>query len=392
MKAKTIISGVTLRKWESGQKSLRFAAMIRGKRFSKTCDLPVDLMVDSRTGRATPELKAEYNRWVEACARKSGQVPGRMMRVPTIRELLEAYEILARERAADPNFRKPTEKTIHIVLWRTRCGAEDLGLSLDRPYNELCNPESLKILFDRYSQSCNGTSAHMYIMRIKQLTAHWFRVKCRERGFVVESCEMPDVGNAAKPPEYRMLTAEQKAKIEEWYISLAEDKDPEMFLAASIVAQLAVRPCDVLELRAENFVRYPDDPYVHLVYTPKKTRESSNRRVDWPIRPALWEQIEVVAGERLARGETMIKRKGVFIKLNKSIRPACGMEDWVKGVYELRKLCIDTVRREQGVDAAVALSGDRRETIDRYYSDPYKMVGIKPLEVLPIPAIAAKKI
>lgn len=391
MKTKTIIPGVTLRKWESGQKSLRFAAMIRGRRFSTTCDLPVDLMVDPRTGRPTPELRAEYHRWVDECARCSGQTNARTIRVPTIGELIELYEVLARERAANPNFRKPTETTINNVIWRAKISAQDLGLTMSRPYNELCCQESMKKLFAIYSKNCAGTTAWLYIMRLKQLTARWFRLKCAERGFVVETHDMPDVGNASRPPEYRMLTAEQKAKIEAWYVSLADHEDPEMFLAASIVAQLAVRPCDVIMLKAENFVRYPDDEFVHLVYTPRKTRESSNRRVDWPIRPALWQQIEAVAGERLARGETMIKQRQIFDKLNRAMRPACGMESWNKAVYELRKLCIDTVRREQGVDAAVALSGDRRETIDRYCSDPYKMVGIKPLEILPIPAIALKK-
>ena len=87
-------------------------------------------------------------------------------------------------------------------------------------------------------------------------------------------------------------------------------------------------------------------------------------------------------------GKTLIKgTRTVFDKLNKSMRKACGMEDWNKAVYELRKLCVDTVRREQGVDAAVALSGDRRETIDRYYSDPYKLTGITPIEIMAMPAI-----
>ena len=64
------------------------------------------------------------------------------------------------------------------------------------------------------------------------------------------------------------------------------------------------------------------------------------------------------------------------------MRAACGMETWNKAVYELRKLCVDTVRREQGVDAAVAISGDRRETIDRYYSDPYKLSGVTPRAIM----------
>ena len=227
-----------------------------------------------------------------------------------------------------------------------------------------------------------GVSAYSYVASLQTVTARWTLLKYKDLGFKVDAPLMPDFGNAKRPPEYKMLTAEQKARIQAWYASLAADDDRQLYLAASIVAQLAVRPNDVARLTAENFIQ-GDDGYVHLAYRPHKTIESSNRRVDWPIYPALWELVRDVAGERLDEGKTLIKgARTVFDKLNKSMRAACGMEDWNKAVYELRKLCVDTVRREQGVDAAVAISGDRRETIDRYYSDPYKLSGVTPRAVL----------
>ena len=73
-KNKTIIPGVVLRKWKGGNKSIRFSCMINGNRFSKTCDMPVDLMVDPTTGRPTADLRAEYNVWVEQCSHKVGKV------------------------------------------------------------------------------------------------------------------------------------------------------------------------------------------------------------------------------------------------------------------------------------------------------------------------------
>ena len=62
----------------------------------------------------------------------------------------------------------------------------------------------------------------------------------------------------------------------------------------------------------------------------------------------------------------------LFHKINMTMRYACGLTAERDAVYELRKRCIDTVRRKKGVDQAVALSGDRRDTIEKYYCDPYK--------------------
>lgn len=301
-------------------------------------------------------------------------------------ELMEAYEYVAMQRCRNPNYRKPTVRSIATALKNVRYCMDEAGIGKFRPYTDLANPQTLREVFDRFCARLHGISAWSYINSMKSITASWTRPIYRTMGYDVRPVELPDVGNVKKAPEYKELTGEQKDRIQKWYTALAGEQDRRMYLAASFVAQLAVRPCDVGLLTAENFRKDEDDPdHVHLRYRPRKTLESSNRRVDWPISPALWDLIVEVAGERLRNGKAMLDApRNVFAKLNRSMRKACGMEDWNKAVYELRKLCIDTVRREQGVDAAVALSGDRRETIDRYYSDPYKINGIVPLEILPM--------
>ena len=392
MKTKTVMKGVTLQKWPSGKKTLRFSAMIDGKRFTKTCDIAADLLVDPRTGRPSSQLRAEYNAWIDRCSGEAG-VEQHGLIIPTCKELLDMYEKIAWERHHDPNHRKPCERAINAALLNFRHCMVEAGIKEDEPYTRIMDTKVIRQVFESFSKRMTGTSAYSYIMGLKSVTARWAIIKYLDMGFKVEAPLLPDVGNAKKPPEYKMLTPSQRAKIEKWYIELAGHEDREAFMAASIVAQLAVRPSDVALLTSDNFVRYPDDRRVHLVYRPHKTVQSSNRRVDWPISDHLWELICSVAGERLKEGRTILKTpRRVFDFLNASMREACDMEDWTKAVYELRKLCIDTVRREQGVDAAVALSGDRRETIDRYYSDPYKLIGITPIEILPMPAIAAKKI
>lgn len=392
VKNKTVMPGVVIRKLPSGNRSVRFSCMIKGARFSKTCDLPIQLLVDQKTGRPTGDLKAEYNLWVDQCSQKVGKVLKSGFRIPSIREFIATYERIASERSRDPNYRKPSLRAIETAVKNFGYCVKESGLDWNSPCSELMSPDMVRRIFDRLAKRVSGITAWSYIASLKSVTALWSRPKYRDLGYLVEPPQMPDVGNVKRAPEYKMLSPEMKARIEVWYAGLAKEEDKRLYLAASIVAQLAVRPNDVARLTAENFVKYPDDPHVHLVYRPHKTLESSNRRVDWPISAALWEQICAVAGDRLREGKTIIEApRSVFDRLNQSMRKACGMEDWNKAVYELRKLCVDTVRREHGVDAAVALSGDRRETIDRYYSDPYKLTGITPLEIIPMPAIEVKK-
>jgi integrase len=304
------------------------------------------------------------------------------LRIPTIDELIATYKKIATARSLDPNYKRPTERSIETAAKNYKHCVYASGLSGDRPYTELVDPDMIRRIFTTLCERMKGVSAYSYVASLQTVTARWTILKYKDLGYKVESPLMPDFGNARRPPEYKMLSAEQKAKIQAWYTGLAKSEDRRLYLAASIVAQLAVRPNDVARLTAENFVQ-GDDGYTHLVYRPHKTMESSNRRVDWPIYPALWDLIRSAAGERLDEGKTLIKAaRTVFDRLNHSMRIACGMEDWNKAVYELRKLCVDTVRREQGVDAAVAISGDRRETIDRYYSDPYKLAGVTPRAIM----------
>ena len=79
-------------------------------------DLPVDILVDPRTGRPTGDLRVEYNMWVEECGRKAGRVsPLSNMKIPTIEELIQVYEKIATDRMRNPNFGKPSEMAIYTA-------------------------------------------------------------------------------------------------------------------------------------------------------------------------------------------------------------------------------------------------------------------------------------
>ena len=139
-----------------------------------------------------------------------------------------------------------------------------------------------------------------------------------------------------------------------------------------------MRPKDIGELTAENFPLAANGHH-RLVYRPTKTRESSNRRVDIEIPDALYEKLRALKPEEFGEGDLFVPHlRGAEDAVNESLRAAV---PWLKckqkASYELRKLCIHTilvtpVEQGGGVDQAVRLSGDRRDTIEKYYCDPYK--------------------
>lgn len=376
-KSKTVMPGV-VRVTGPRTDVLRYMTCVNGKRFNGVSTLPMAVALNDR-GNASRELVADYKKWQVKCAAEAGKFEGgRGLKVPSIEELWKIYEEEAWKRSRDPDYRKPSERSINsteMAYWQ--CVAES-KLDKSAAYTDLFETAKIKEMFEAFRKRMKGISAHTYVISLQRVTATWTIPKYRARGYDVKPPIMPDFGKAKAAPEYQQLSPELRAKIEKWYAGLKDDEDPRLFLAASMTFQLAMRPNDVGRLTGENFKRQ-EDGYMHLVYKPHKTAESSNRRVDWPVAPALWNAIESLAGERMRKGGLLLPHwTNVYRRLNESMRTACDMDTTGKAVYELRKLCIDTVYHRMGADYAVSLSGDRRETIERYYSDPYKINGIKP--------------
>ena len=387
---KTICPGIRVREGVRGV-SIRYECMANRRRFTAKCRLPVCLALDAR-GHATRALKSDYSHWCEECTREAGSAARGVLRSPTVEELIKAYEKIANERRVDPDFRKPSARSIvEAVRSYQRCVLES-GLRKTDDVRKLMEMSTLEAIFEALKKTMNGVSAWSYLAGLQRVTARWALPKYRQMGFLVQAPTMPDVGKAKVPNDYKRLPQALKNKIEAWYRSLGELKDKDLYLAASMTYQLAVRPGDVGRLTAENFVKDPHDGLMHLAYKPNKTAESSNRRVDWPLQPELWEQIRAIAGERLDAGLPLVpKANRVYNKINTSMRLACDMSAKGKASYELRKLCIDTVYHTYGADYAVAISGDKRETIEKYYSDPYKINNITPIAIAPLATLGTQE-
>lgn len=363
--------------------TMRYYVSINGKRYTTTGRLPYADAVNQKTHKPTKALNEDYAVWCmslesDANARTNG------LKIPTIRELMEEYDTIANERLNNPLFGKPGTKAINATLYNVRHVYEAAGLTDDRLITDLFDKHTVQKAFDVLGRQVRAISAWSYILGLKSITAHWAINKYEARGYLVEPAKIPDKPTAANAPQYHLLPDDKKEKINNWYMSLADCPDRNMRLAASMTYQLAVRPIDTGYITADNFRQDPSDGLVHLVYKPHKTQMSSGRIVDWPVLPALWKEIREIAGERLDAGHALLRSPvTTYKKLNASMRAACDMTG-NKAVYELRKLCIDTIRRTMSSDHAVAISGDRRDTIDKYYSDPYKMIDVTPIEIGPM--------
>ena len=180
VKDKTVMPGVVVRKLASGGRSVRFSCMINGRRFTKTCELPIELLVDSKTGRPTGDLRAEYNIWVEQCSHKVGKVLNAGYRIPTLGELVATYEKIATARSLDPNYRKPSERAIETAVKNFKYCVQESGLDMERPYVDLMDTDMVRRVFDQFSKRMKGISAWSYIMSLRTVTA-----ACQSHGLYI---------------------------------------------------------------------------------------------------------------------------------------------------------------------------------------------------------------
>lgn len=381
---KSVMPGVTMRLGKRG-KSIRFACMINGVRHTKTCELPAELLVNDN-GTPTRELKSEYGRWISECSAKSGNGSRTGLHVPTIRELIDAYAEIAWKRQADPRFKK-ADRTIDTAIKNFGYCLQASGLRDNRPYTELVKFDTVRRIADNFvrekksgGKGLSSLSAWSYISSLQSVTARWTIIEYRERGLIVEPQTIPKqslFGISADPKQYEELPRETVGQIWDWYLKIQAHENSSYAVYATCMLELAMRPKDIGLLTAENFPLAPNGHH-RLVYRPTKTRESSNRRVDIEIPDALYERLKALKPEEFANGGALIAHlRGTEIAVNESLRKIPGLTDKQKASYELRKLCIHTIlvtpiEQGGGIDQAVRLSGDRRDTIEKYYCDPYK--------------------
>ena len=68
-----------------------------------------------------------------------------------------------------------------------------------------------------------------------------------------------------------------------------------------------------------------------------------------------------------------------YIRINKELRKI--FPDAKKASYELRKICVDHVYQNMGLEKASAISGDDPKTVMYYYADPSRAVEEEGLDI-----------
>ena len=212
------------------------------------------------------------------------------------------------------------------------------------------------------------------IWRMQCLVGRHERVAYRKAGLDVHPVDLPVLQDDSRA--YRSATDERAIAILAWYRGLMFDKDGRRRIYAMMMLKYAMRNGDVLRLRWSNF--HVVGSRWQLEYVPHKTeRATAGRSVKIWLNPS--DQVELMAWRASAAdGEFVIPRKArraglnaLTRQLNASIR-AIGILG-SKGLYELRKMCVDTVYHMHGAEAASAYSGDDFKTVKFHYADTSSM-------------------
>lgn len=326
--------------------------------------------------------------------------------VPTINKMVKVYADSALVERLKCG--RPSVSTVRNTMTGVRAFLRWLGE--DGAQSTMHNAQSAEVsvaivkpkLVHRYlahllKMNVNPVTAMSNVYQFRQLFAKWVLPYYEDHGWKVPP--FPSFGKRSRAPRYNRPSQETLAKVKTWYERLCASCSTstmhiaqgtrtfpgrrrnvparELWFAATMMLEFAMRNGDIMRLTAENFVVKEDKHYLN--YTPNKTIHSSGRIVKWPIHPRIW---SFLCADDCAKCEEGGQAPGskheapnlpalddeVFDALNREMR-ALGFTG-TKGAYELRKICIDHIYQRYGAELAVSISGDDIRTIMHYYADP----------------------
>ena len=249
----------------------------------------------------------------------------------------------------------PCEATVKNTLKGTRHLCRAAGIDLGSPVDVFTRQKIDEAVISFIAKGNSRISAWSCVCQLRALFAKWTRSYYKDAGWDIPPLELPNF--RSKPPRYQRPGAELLAKVKKWYAHL----DGELWFAATMMLEFAMRNGDVLRLADDNFIERGGRMYLN--YTPHKTALTSARQVLWPVHPDIWRRFDEMGGFRgMGLGQE------TFVEMNRQLR-ALGFAG-SKASYELRKICIDHVYQKFGAEMATSISGDEIRTITRYYADP----------------------
>ena len=370
-----------------------FRKMVNGKREIRKSTLQGTLAIDDR-GRATKALKTEFANW-RASVMSRKYFEKRMGDTEMkFADLIEYYpKAAAMERVKSG---KPSERSVENTVKGMAQFLKAAGLTSEHMCSKLTT-DMIDIAITSMIQSGKSKStAWSYAAAIQGMTARWTGPYYRREGFRVPEFVLPAKRNM-RPARYERPTKEQLDKLKAWYENIWNDPDKRKWLAATMMLQFAMRNGDVIRatpgIFAQRTVRLKSGECAErmiLHYVPNKTSTSSARSVAWPVSQMLWERIteaqrSIAELAKTEEGKGWWKKNGegekdklspfahmTFLRINKELREI--FPNAKKASYELRKICVDHVYQNMGLEKASAISGDDPKTVMYYYADPSQAI------------------
>ena len=272
---------------------------------------------------------------------------------PTINEVMHCYEAVAK--AERMKCGSPCEATVKNTLKGTRHLCRAAGIGLDASVSAFTRQKIEQAVICFISRGNSRVSAWSFVCQLRALFAKWTVPYYKDAGWDIAPLELPTF--KVRPTRYQRPGPELLGKVKRWYSRL----DGEMWFAATMMLEFAMRNGDVLRLTDDSFVEKGGQMY--LSYTPHKTALTSARRVLWPVHHAIWSRLDDMGGV-----SSIDLCQETFSEMNRQLR-IIGFRG-PKASYELRKICIDPVYQKFGAEMATSISGDEIRTITKYYADP----------------------
>ena len=320
------------------------------------------------------------------------------MTVPTINKMVKVYadsalvERLKCGRPSVSTVRNTMTGVRAFLRWLGERGVWDASCEVGEgdgsPSVAIVKPKLVhRYLAHLLKMNVNPITAMSNVYQFRQLFAKWVLPYYEDHGWKVP--QFPSFGKRSRAPRYNRPSPELLAKVKTWYEGLSAECGGgsaecgllsaeqggrvfpgrrrnvlarELWFAATMMLEFAMRNGDIMRLTGENFVVKEDKHYLN--YTPNKTVHSSGRVVKWPIHPRIW---SFLCSSSSVPSLPALDDE-VFDALNREMR-ALGFTG-TKGAYELRKICIDHIYQRFGAELAVSISGDDIRTIMHYYADP----------------------
>ena len=352
-------------------KIIYFRIMVDGKRQTKRSPLQGAAAIGAN-GKPTNELKKLALSWrMELMNRDYYDQQERKQRVPSFAKLLELYQDASdAERIKSGS---PSERTSQTAIKYFKYLVDACGFKWTEPMSRMKTENIDKCIVEWIKGGKKPVSAWSYACSSQSVTAKWAMDYYSREGYDVRPYQMPIFKNR-KPERYKRPSAETLNAVKDWYKSLWHEDMTEMdyrsWFFVTMMLKFAMRNGDTGRITPGNFRDH--DGTTYLCYTPHKTANRSGTMVNWPLHPDLYERI------REAAKAIEIDEDGLFVnssiemsnRINRRLREAVpGLGESEKACYELRKICIDEIYHDFGVEMAAAISGDDIKTLTYFYAD-----------------------